>query len=655
MRVYRDDQKALNLRINIVMWGCAAVFFFLAGSFWYVQAVQADKYRTLSETNALRETPVRARRGLIKDRNGKILADNQAAYTLNLNRVDLNAMAKTDPAIKERIVNFVANTLTLPPAEVLARLDRGKNIPVSQPLVLEDDLTMPQIAGIEANKLVFPPLTVEPVQRRNYRYGVMAAHVLGYMGEATEKDMAKHSGLKLGDLIGKKSVELVYDDYLRGLDGAKFTIVDSRGRTLDEYREARKNPVAGRNLYLTLDFELQRRAEQYFIENEFVGAAVAMDPKTGEVMMMVSSPTYNPNVFSKRFTPDIWRSITSNPFHLLQNRAIQGLYSPGSVFKVVMAMAGLSYGAVTPSTTFDCGGSGTFFGRRFRCWNKNGHGTVSVATAIKVSCDIFFYNTGARLGVDKIAEYAHRLSFGELTGIDLEGENPGLVPTEEWARVKQHRKWYPSETISVAIGQGPLTVTVLQVATMMSAIANGGTVYQPHVVKMIETTTSDGTPTGKIVIKPKVRHEVKLSEAALASVRTGLWKVVNEDGGTGANARITGLDVSGKTGTVQVVAQSGYGVGLPFKYKDHAWFASFAPKDNPRLVVVVFVEHGGHGGTDAAPLARAIYEGYFHDTVEQVNLNLGDPETLEKIKEGQIPTPGLRIKAPAQNAVPQDH
>src|SRR2546423_2021391 len=269
--------------------------------------------------------------------------------------------------------------------------------------------------------------------------------------------------------------------------------------------------------------ELQRRVEQYFVENVFVGAVVAIDPRNGEVLAMVSSPAFNPNVYSKRFSRDTWKLIASNPFKVELNRAIQGLYSPGSVFKAVMAMAGLSDRAIDPSTTFTCGGSAVFFGRRFRCYKREGHGTLAVANALKVSCDIFFYNTGARLGVDKIAEYAHSLTFGEVSKIDLDGEKAGLVPSTDWATQKQHRKWYPSETISVSIGQGPLIVTPLQVANMMASIANGGTVYRPHVVKMIEKTEPNGQ-LKRLQVASEVLHRVpNLSMPALQTVKTGLW------------------------------------------------------------------------------------------------------------------------------------
>jgi len=652
MRVYRDDQKFLTFRINALLWAIVVVFVFLAGSFWVVQGVQAEKYRNLSEANALRELVTPAKRGLILDRSGqKILADNQPAYSLSLDRVIMRPIVKIDPAHKQKVIAFLAQVLSVAPQEIEARFDKGKAVPITRPIPIAEDLSISQVASIQAQAVAFPELNVEPVQRRNYPYATMAAHIMGFIGEANEKDLINHKDLKQGDLLGKRGVELMYDEYLRGHDGAQYWEYDSHGRRLAEYRPARKEPLAGDNVYLTIDFDLQRRAEQYFIENEFVGSAVALDPRNGEVLAMVSSPAFNPNVYSRRFTPEVWRTIASNPFKVELNRAIQGLYSPGSVFKAIMAMAGLSEGAIDTSTSFFCSGSGVFFGRRFRCYNKNGHGDVSVANALKVSCDIFFFNVGARLGVDRIAEYAHKLTFGELSKVDLDGEKPGLVPSTQWASVKQHRKWYPSETISVAIGQGPLLVTPLQVANMMAAIANGGTVYRPHVVRMIEKTTPDGH-VERLQVASEVLHKVTLAPKALETVQLGLWKVVNEEGGTGGNARIEGLNVAGKTGTVQVIAQHGWvkTEGLPYKYKDHAWFASYASKDNPQMVVVVFVEHGGHGGVDAAPLAKLLYESRFRDQMQHSNLDLSNPDTLEAIKDGQAPIPGQVKRAPAAAA-----
>ena len=650
MRVYRDDQKFLTFRINALLWAIVAIFVFLAASFWFVQGVQAEKYRGLSEANALREIVTPAKRGLILDRTGqKIIADNQAAYSLTLDRVVLRPIVKADATHRPKLIAFLAQILGTTPPDIEARLEKSKLVPLARPFVIAEDLSMPQVAMIQAQAVTFPELNVEPVQRRNYPYGTMAAHILGFIGETSEKDLGTRKDLKQGDLIGKRGVELMYDQYLRGKDGAQYWEYDSHGRRLAEYRPARKSPAAGDNIYLTIDFDLQRRAEQYFAENEFVGSAIALDPRNGEILAMVSSPTFNPNIYSKRFTPDVWKTIVSNPFKIELNRAIQGLYSPGSIFKTVMAAAGLAEGAIGPGTSFDCGGSGVFFGRRFRCWRKEGHGAVSVERALKVSCDIFFYNTAGRLGIDKIAEHAKALGFGAITQIDLDGEKAGIVPSTDWAAKKQHRKWYPSETISVGIGQGPLIVTPLQVAVMMAAIANGGTIYRPHVVRMVEHANPDGTTQRLRVATQALRHE-KFSPEVIDHVHNGLWKVVNEEGGTGGNARINGLDIAGKTGTVQVIAQSGWftTAGMPFMSRDHAWFASYAPSGNPQMVVVVFVEHAGaHGGTDAAPLAKLLYQSAFSQEVA-AHLDLTDPELLRKIKEGQIPVPGQEPKQQAQ-------
>ncbi|HEX7831223.1 MAG TPA: penicillin-binding protein 2 [Thermoanaerobaculia bacterium] len=644
MRVYRDDQKFLQFRINAVLWGIVAAFVFLAGSFWFVQGVQAEKYRGLSEANALRQIEIPAKRGLIMDRTGKILADNQPAYTLEVDRVVMKPLLKADKARREKLFGFLSQVLQLPVPEIAARWEKSsKGVPTTRPFTIAEDLSMSQVASIQAQSIAFPEVNVVPVQKRNYPYNTMAAHVLGFIGEVNDKDIRQNAELEQGDLIGKRGVELMYDQYLRGKGGAEYWEYDADGRRLSEYVPARKQPVPGDNIYLTVDFELQRRAEQYFIENEMVGAAVALDPRNGEVLAMVSSPAYNPNVYSRRFTPEVYKTIQSNPFKIELNRAIQGLYSPGSVFKVVMAMAGLSEGVVAPDTHFSCGGSGIFFGRRFRCWKKEGHGSVDVERALMVSCDIYFYQTGAKLGVDKIKEYANKLTFGEISHIDLDGERAGLVPSTQWAREKQHRKWYLSETISVAIGQGPLIVTPLQVANMTAAVANGGKVFQPHVARYVDRVQPDGSYK-RFRVPSRVIHEVPLSPKALQEVRQGLWDVVNAQGGTGANARVEGLNVAGKTGSVQVIAYSGWikATSLPFKYRDHAWFASFAPADNPQMVVVVFVEHGGAGGADAAPLARLLYESRFRDKVAGSRLDLNNPETLQQIKEGELPLPSTR-------------
>jgi penicillin-binding protein 2 len=647
MRVYRDDQKFLQFRINAVLWGIVAAFVFLAGSFWFVQGVQAEKYRGLSEANNMREIDIPPKRGLIMDRHGKILADNQPAYKIEVDRVVMKPLLKADKKRRDKVVWFLSHILQQPQTEITARWDKAsKATNFTQPFTIADDVNMGQVAALQAESIAFPELNVVPVQRRNYPYGTMAAHVLGFIGEVNDKDIRQNPELEQGELIGKRGVELMYDNYLRGRGGAEYWEYDADGRRLSEYVPAKKQPVPGDNIYLSIDFELQRRAEQYFVENEMVGAAVVLDPRNGEVLAMVSSPAYNPNVYSKRFTPEVYKTITSNPFKIELNRAIQGLYSPGSVFKIVMAMAGMSEGVVDPGTTFNCGGSGHFFGRRFRCWKKEGHGAVNVERALKVSCDIYFYNTGGRLGIDKIHDYTRKLTFGEISHIDLDGERPGLIPSTKWRAehpVKGDKKWYAAETISVSIGQGPLIVTPLQVANMTAAVANGGKVFQPHVVRYIDRVQRDGSYK-RFRVPGRILHEINLSPGALKAVRQGLWAVVNEQGGTGGNARVEGLDISGKTGSVQVIAYSGWikATSLPFKFRDHAWFASFAPRDNPQMVVVVFVEHGGAGGADAAPLAKLLFESGFREKVQGARLDLSNPETLEQIREGELPLPNAQ-------------
>jgi penicillin-binding protein 2 len=641
MKVYREDQKTLQGRIDVLFWGVVAGFIVLAASFWYVQVMQAEKYRDLSDANALRDVTVRAQRGLILDRKGRVLAENQPTHTLVLMRNELSQATRRDDSHLPRLVRFVSTVLGLSEAEVNRRIEKGRTTPVNMPLTIAEDLSIPQVASIEAGKLTFPALSVESTASRNYPNGTIAAHVLGYMGEASAEELKRRPELRMGDLVGRRGVELVYDAELRGKDGAKFIVVDSHGRVKEEYDKLSREPQRGQNIYLTIDLDLQRKAEQYFMENEMVGSCVVLDPRNGEVLALVSSPAYDPNVYSKRFTSTVWKTILSNPFRIEVNRAIQGLYSPGSVFKIVMGMAGLELGVIDESTKFHCSGSETFYGRRFRCWNQNGHGAVNLEEAIKVSCDVFFYNLGAKLGVNRIADYSHLLTFGEQTTIDLEGEKPGLVPSESWARDKQKRKWYPSETISVAIGQGPLLVTPLQVANMMAAIANGGSVYQPHVLHQRQVNDAAGKAQ-TLTVAPRLLHKIHLDPQALSAVRTGLWRVVNEAGGTGAKARVEGIDVAGKTGTVQVVAQEGWvrADDLPFKFRDHAWFASYAPKDNAELVVVIFVEHGGHGGSDAAPLARILYETVFADRLHGGGGRIASPQARVTEPQPVAPPPG---------------
>jgi penicillin-binding protein 2 len=386
-------------------------------------------------------------------------------------------------------------------------------------------------------------------------------------------------------------------------------IVDSHAREIKE--ESRLESRPGQNLFLTIDRELQALAEESFADK--VGSAVALDPRTGEILALVSSPSYDPNWFTRRVTSEEWSSLLSDPNHPLQNRAIQNMYSPGSVFKVFLAYGALALGEVDPTAKVFCPGYATFYGRTFRCHRKGGHGWVDLRNAIKLSCDVYFYNLGRRLGVDRIAEIAHAFGFGEPTGLDLAHEKAGLVPSEEWARTKRGARWYPSETISVAIGQGPVLVTPLQVARAVAGLIEGGRLPTPHLF-----LASQDPKTGVRLRYESAPHAtLALDPRKLDIVKEGMWAVINEPGGTAFGSRIPGLEAGGKTGTVQVagrdaVLRSGVDRSL---IEDHAWFTAFAPVNDPKIVVVVFVEHGGHGGAAAAPIARRLLAKYFGMTL----------------------------------------
>jgi penicillin-binding protein 2 len=458
---------------------------------------------------------------------------------------------------------------------------------------MAENLSLGQVARFGVHNLEHPEFEVEVAPLRLYRHAEQTAHVLGYLGEVTPRELAARPGVyAAGDLVGKKGIEQRYDPGLRGRDGEQVAVVDSRGRLLEEYRG--ELAAAGRSLTLTLDLELQQTAERYMRDK--VGAVVALDPRDGEILAMASSPAFNPNLFARRLQPEEWQALLAAPHQPLQNRAVQNTYSPGSLFKIVISLAGLTEKVIDPHDTVYCGGAATFYNHRFRCWRRGGHGSVDYIAALKNSCNVYFYTVGQRLGIERIARYARLLGLGEATGLDLHGEKAGLVPDPRWSEKVRRTPWYPGETISVAIGQGPLLVTPLQVASLMAVVANGGFRVQPHLVR------------GAV---PPERRRLPLDPAALAVVRRGLQAVV--EAGTGGNARVPGLTIAGKTGTVQVVGQKTWtrSEELPPEHRDQAWFASFAPVEAPRLVVVVFIEHGGAGSRAAAPLAKLLYETYF--------------------------------------------
>ncbi|HYG65872.1 MAG TPA: penicillin-binding protein 2 [Thermoanaerobaculia bacterium] len=589
MLVVREHREDLILRIRVLTRVVTVLLVLIGAGFWFVQIVQGDYYRELAENNRLRKLPIKAPRGLIYDREGRLLVENIPSYNLMFDR-----SRSPDAAAS---VRFASQVLGKPVAELLAVLEGYRAIPEFKPVLLAENLTLSEVARFGVQGLEYPEFEVEVQHLRLYRHREQTAHVIGYLGEVTQDEIEDSEGAyQPGDMVGKKGIEQIYDQQLRGRDGERVVVVDSRGELLQEYGTTPAQP--GENLTLSLDLELQQEAARWLEGPEKVGAIVAMDPRNGELLALVSSPSFNPNLFARRLQKGEWKALLEAPHNPLQNRVLQNTHSPGSVFKIVMAVAGLTEGVVNEQTRFHCGGGASFYGRFFRCWRKGGHGSVDVRRAMMHSCDVYFYNVGQRLGIERIAHYSRLFGLGSVTGIELHGEKKGLVPDEAWSQKVRKHKWYPGETISVSIGQGPVLMTPLQMASMMAIVANGGTKVVPHLIKGGETKT----------------EHVALDPAALRAAREGLWQVVNEPGGTAYwSARVPGIDMAGKTGTVQVIAQSARtdAKALPFKYRDHAWFASFAPLEDPRLVVIVFAEHGGSGSRMAAPIAQALHAKFF--------------------------------------------
>jgi len=594
----REDRQQLLRRIEISRMGVGTALSLLAIAYWFVQIVRGEYYFSLSENNRIRAVKITAPRGYVLDRNGAPLVENEPAYTLHLYRREARDL--------EGSIGFIVELLKLDPEQVRSRVERGRRDPEFVPISIAENLGIDEVAAVQARAIEHPEFAITVSQRRLYKHGGAAAHALGYLSEATP-DQIKNAGslYAVGDWIGQKGIEGAYQQLLAGANGERRVIVDSHGREVSEANRMEATP--GQNLFLTLDVRLQDVAEEYFRDK--VGSAVAMDPATGEILALVSSPSYNPNWFMRRVTSAEWTSMLENPDRPLQNRAIQNMYSPGSVIKPFIAYGALAHDLVDPNMRVFCPGYATFYGRQFHCHKKGGHGWVNLRDAIKMSCDVYFYTLGQRLGIDRISEIATSFGFGAPTGIDLGSEKAGLVPSEEWARVKRGARWYPSETISVAIGQGPLLVTSMQVARALSGLLEGGRLPTPHLFY----SSQDPRTKARLSYKAEFHQAVPLSPEKLAIVKDGMWAVVNEAGGTAYGSRVSNFEMGGKTGTAQVVGREANtkGAADPGKYHDHAWFAGFGPVEKPAMVVVVFVENGGHGNLAAAPLAKTLFETRF--------------------------------------------
>ncbi len=552
-----------------------------------LQIVKGNHYLKMSMKNRVRVYRVRPVRGRILDRNGVPLAINKPSFNLYILADDVKKGQWS--ALKAELVRL----LRFSPEKLEERLDDARKNPTVACLI-KRDLSEKEVAAVAEREWMLPGIILSPEEKRFYPYGTLAAHVIGHMGEVSPSEL-EQGRFWGGDMIGKTGIERQYDDILRGVGGWEQWEVDARRKKVRLVN--RSKPIPGRDIRLTIDIGLQKEAES-LLKNK-VGAIVAMDPATGEILAMASSPAYDPNLFTKALTPRQWSRLARNPDHPLQNRAIQGLYSPGSIFKVAVGLAGLQEGVITPRTPEVCKGVYHFRNRKYRCWKRGGHGIVRLHRAIVESCDIYFYKLGQKLTVDVMGKYARLLGLGSKTGIDMPHESPGFVPSREWKKRRHHMVWFPGEDLIMAIGQGYLLVTPLQIAHLMATVGEMGRSVTPHL--LLEPKRN--FPSKRLPLKPRF----------LRVMVSALRGVVEEKHGTAHLAQVEGIPVAGKTGTVQVVHQKVPHTKMeeiPYKMRDHAWFAAFAPVKNPRIAVAAIVEHGGHGGSGAAPLVARMISFY---------------------------------------------
>ena len=598
----REESALLRWRASFIAYCFIAILLVLAFGFWNAQVVQSNFYEQKAEENRIRTIPLRAPRGRIYDRFHRVLSDNRPSYDLILIRENVSTK---NPHTVQQTAAILSSGISMTQDELMERINRKKHEPKFRPIILKEDVSVGDIAFVRAHALELPEISIELQPRRRYLQDQMAAHAMGYVGEVTEQELAtpEFVDYKSGDQVGKTGLEREYNNVLVGKDGFKRVVVDSWGR--EKGKLAEEPYVAGNDLVTTIDLDLQRAAEEAV--GDQMGAVVALDPRSGEILAFVSKPAYDPNMFATRISAADYRNLTEDPRKPMMDRAIQSRFAPGSVFKVFEAAAALEAGTINPLRSIFCGGVAVFFNHPFAC-DKH-HGTLDLHQAIVNSCDVYFYNVGNDLGIDRISTYAKMMGFGRKTGIDLPNEDPGLVPSQEWSQRVRKTKWYAGETISVAIGQGALGVTPLQAAWAMGGLTMGGRLKQPHLVNPQELKKL-GFQTNEVL-----EEDYQISESTVSFVTTAMWGVVNE-GGTGVKAKVDGFEVGGKTGTAQIV--SGKDAGKTNKeHKENAWFVGFAPYRNPEIVVATIIQNAGWGGEAAAPVAHAVLETYYKKKIGQ--------------------------------------
>ncbi len=594
--LYKTD--AIKNKANIFLVFIFFLFFILVLRLWYLQVIRGDEMRNLAENNRIRIKSIANYRGNILDRTGKVLVSIKPSFNLYVTREDTKNLESALELLKPSVDLSQAPTM-----------EKIKAYPSYREFLLRKQLSKREVAFLEENSIDFPGFTIKVEPTRDYKFGDLASQVLGYLGEISERQMssAKAKTYELGDLIGQYGLERKFESFLRGKKGTKRVEIDAAGRELSVLEKV--DPAPGYNLVLSLDLNLQKIVEKEMEGKR--GSIVVLNPRNGNILAIVSKPSFDPNLFAMGISHSDWNDLIKNENHPMENRAIKGLYPPGSIYKIVLASAGLEEGIISENTTYHCPGYFVFGRRRYGCWNKHGHGKLNLNEALLQSCDVYFYRVGHTLGIDTMARYAKKFGLGSITGFDKKNEKAGLVPTKAWKKKAKKEPWQPGETISASIGQSYNLVTPLQLAHLISAVGNGGTLYKPSIVKSIRKYNGDVVEE----FKPQMVGRLPVKKRTLQIIRRGLLEAVRERRGTGWRAQVKGVQVAGKTGTVQVVSlrkewENIPEEDIPLKFRDHALFVAFAPFENPYLAISIVVEHGGHGGSAAAPIAKKIVQAF---------------------------------------------
>jgi len=553
----------------------------------YLQLIQGQRYLELSARNRVRLVPIKAQRGLIYDRNHELLVGNVSSFAVAL----IPASLPKEMAVREQIFLLLQKLLGIDPKEVHKKLKKRK-LRYYEPIRLKNNLDRNTASLIEEHRPELPGVVVLTESRRHYKYNQLGFHALGYVGEISEHELALREGYQAGDIIGQSGVEKVYDHYLKGRNGWLHIEVDALGRQMGILGQ--EAPWPGHNLVLSLDRKLQARAEEILGDRK--GVIVLEDVRSGEILALASSPSFDPNLFAWGISRRAWKKLRQDNRYPLTNRATQGLYPPGSIFKIVTLLAALEEKVVSPKKRFCCKGVFWISTWPYRCWRERGHGQVDALKSLIQSCDIYYYHLGLRIKVDKLGKWARSFGYGRPSGIDLPNELSGLVPSAQWKERTQNMPWFPGNTVMMSIGQGYILATPMQMLNTIAAVANQGIIYRPHLLKEVRTKS------GRLIheIKPEIMYKINASPGNWKVIQKGLIGVVQYKRGTGKLSRVRGIKVAGKTATVQ----NPHG-------EDHAGFVAYAPADTPEIAVVVYLENAGGGGAMAAPLARQIMEAYF--------------------------------------------